>query len=86
MEIGAIGFHPYIYNTNTINRTSMNKIAAIPQDAATQKKVDYTGLVKENQENQNPLKPGETSNFQETLDRQMALSRQNATRIMPVLQ
>ena len=78
MGIGAIGsavattYNPYIYNTNSVSSASLNKINAIPDDA-TKGGADFTGVIKEN-ENINPLKPGQTSNFADILMSQMSMS------------
>jgi len=80
MRIGALDFQPYIYNTNEISSASMNKVRAVPSDINAEK-TDYSGLVGKG-ENENPLRPGESSNFAEIYERQMLMSDQNASRIM----
>lgn len=80
MMVGAVTMQPYVYNTNTISRVSMNKIAPISDDVLS-KKVDYSGLAAGG-ENENPLKPGETRNFMDILNYQMEMSRSNAARLM----
>ena len=82
MQVGAVGgmsyFTPYIYNTNFINRASMNKIAAVGDDV-TAAKTDFSALT---QETINPLKRGESLDFAGILDMQMQMSRLNADRLM----
>lgn len=81
MRIGAVdaySFQPYVYNVNTVSAASMNKLSAISDDVLD-KKIDYSGLV---EENQNPLKMGQTLDFQGMLERQIQQGRMNAERIM----
>ncbi|MCQ2082213.1 MAG: hypothetical protein MJZ11_11185 [Lachnospiraceae bacterium] len=80
MGIGAIGFQPYIYNTNTINRASMNRVKPV-EDDVTKASTDYSALT-DNSQNVNPLKRGESANFVDILESQMAMSRQNAARLL----
>jgi hypothetical protein len=83
MTIGAIGaysFQPYVYNTNTVSAASMNKLSKISDDVLD-RKVDYSGLTEEAQ-NENPLKKGQTIDFQGMLERQMQKGYQNAARVM----
>ncbi len=92
MGIGAIGAYgsvygiqtPYLYNTNRLSANSLNPVRAIGPDVVRAPKTDYSGLIggAYPQENTNPLKPYETSDFNGILEKQMALSRQNALRIM----
>ena len=80
MGIGAIGFQPYIYNTNSVSSLSMNRVKPI-EDDVTQASTDYSALTNE-ELNVNPLKKGESANFVDILESQMAMSRQNAARLM----
>lgn len=80
MGIGAIGFQPYIYNTNTVNAASLNRVKPV-EDDATKASTDYSALT-DNSLNVNPLKKGESANFVDILESQMAMSRQNAARLM----
>lgn len=83
MTIGAIGaynFQPYVYNTNSVSAASMNKLSKISDDVLD-KKVDYSELTDENQ-NINPLKRGQTLDFQSMLEMQMQRGQNNAARIM----
>ena len=83
MTIGAIGaysFQPYVYNTNTVSAASMNKLSKISDDVLD-KKVDYSEQTDENQ-NINPLKRGQTLDFQSMLEMQMQRGQNNAARIM----
>ncbi len=77
MTIGAVSFQPYVYNVNAISPVSMNRLTRI-SDNVLDKKTDFSGLV----ENENPLKKGQTLNFQDMLDMQMRRGRSNAARIM----
>ncbi len=81
MQISAVGFSPYIYNTNMISALSMNRIAAIPGDV-TEQKIDYTGLTSDESENINPLGIGQSANFMDILSSQMSMSRYHQARIM----
>ncbi len=81
MQVGAVSMAmpmPYIYNTNTVNRASMNKIQPI-EDDLLEAKTDFSGLTEE--ENVNPLAPGETKNFDTVLQMQMQSGLQNAARL-----
>jgi len=80
MTVGAIGFQPYVYNTNSVSRASLNSIKGISEDVLNSK-VDYTGLSTSN-DTTNPLKMGSSSNFMEILSSQMELGKSNASRIM----
>lgn len=79
MTIGAISFQPYVYNVNSISPASMNRLSRISDDVLD-KKIDYSGLTEA--ENENPLKKGQTLDFQGILDMQMQRGRSNAARIM----
>lgn len=79
MTIGAISFQPYVYNVNAISPASMNRVSGISDDVLD-KKIDYSGLTEA--ENENPLKKGQTLNFQDMLAMQMQRGRDNASRIM----
>ena len=81
MQVGAVSMAmpmPYIYNTNTVNRASMNKVDKI-EDDLLESKTDFSGLTKE--ENINPLAQGETKDFPALLDMQMQEGAQNAARL-----
>lgn len=83
MQVGAIGvgaYQPYIYNTNSISRASMNKVGRIGDDLLASK-TDFSALTDE-QQNVNPLKRGETRGFDEIMSMQMQMSQMNASRIM----
>ena len=79
MTIGAISFQPYVYNVNAISPASMNRLSRISDDVLD-KKIDYSGLTEA--ENENPLKKGQTLNFQDMLAMQMQRGRNNAARII----
>lgn len=84
MQIGAVGFRPYIYNTNTVSPASMNRISAIGKDALASK-TDVSALTSEDakkSENTNPLKRGETLDFAGILQMQMQMGRMNADRVL----
>lgn len=81
MQVGAIGSvmtTPYIYNTNRLDRASMNKVPAIEDDLLSAK-TDFSDLA--NDENTNPLAVGETRDFAGILDMQMQSSAMNAARL-----
>ena len=83
MRIGALSaynFQPYVYNTNTVSAASMNRLSKISDDVLD-KKIDYSELTDESQ-NMNPLKKGQTLNFQSMLEMQMQRGQNNAARIM----
>lgn len=79
MQIGAISFRPYIYNTNMLSGSSLSKVSSIGDDLLTGK-TDFSALTDES--NVNPLKKGESSNFVDILEMQMQMGRMNAARIM----
>lgn len=79
MQIGAISFRPYIYNTNMLSGSSLSKVSSIGDDLLTGK-TDFSALT--NESNVNPLKKGESSNFVDILEMQMQMGRMNAARIM----
>ncbi len=78
--LGAYGFQPYVYNTNAVSAASMNKLSKISDDVLD-KKIDYSELTDESK-NVNPLKKGQTLDFQEMLQMQMQRGQNNAARIM----
>ena len=81
MQVGAVSMAmpmPYIYNTNTVNRASMNKVDKI-EDDVLESKTDFSGLAKE--ENINPLAQGETKDFAGILNMQMQEGAMNAARL-----
>lgn len=80
MRINSISFKPYIYNTNYLNRSSLNKVSAIPDDALSSK-TDFSELTDEDL-NENPLRKGETADFENVLQRQFQTGRQNAARLI----
>lgn len=79
MTIGAISFQPYVYNVNSISSASMNRLSKISDDVLD-KKIDYSELA--GAENENPLKKGQTLDFQGMLEMQMQRGRYNASKIM----
>lgn len=78
--VSALSFRPYVYNANTVNAASMNRLSRISDDVLD-KKIDYSELTDESL-NENPLKKGQTLNFQDMLDMQMRRGQNNAVRIM----
>ena len=81
MQVGAIGGFtttPYIYNTNTVSRASLNKINPI-EDDLLESKTDFSGLSES--VNENPLALGESVDYKGIADMQMQLGRMNALRI-----
>lgn len=84
MQIGALSFRPYIYNTNTLGAASMSSISPIDEDLLSSK-TDYSSLTDESL-NENPLRKGETGNFMDVLAMQMQMGRMNASRLMVQLE
>lgn len=80
MRIGAVGYNPYIYNTNSISSVSLDKVAAIEEDL-TASGTDYTSLI-DDAANENPLKMGETSDFMDVLQMQYQMGQRNAARLI----
>lgn len=82
MRIGGIGnaYPTYVYNPNTVTSNSMNKLSRISDDVLD-KKVDYSQTAA--QENQNPLKKGQTIDFEGVLAKQMQEGQNRAAKIMP---
>ncbi|MDE6738112.1 MAG: hypothetical protein K2K07_03355 [Lachnospiraceae bacterium] len=83
MTIGALsayGAQPYVYNTNMLSSASMNKLSKI-SDNVLDKKIDYSELTDESK-NVNPLKKGQTLDFQSMLAMQMQRGQNNAARVM----
>lgn len=80
MRIGALGYSPYIYNTNYVSAESMNKIAPIDEDLMAAG-TDYSSLADDSL-NENPLRRGETSNFMDVLSMQFQMSQMNASRLI----
>ncbi len=77
MGVGAIsGFQPYVYNTNNVSRSSLNRISAIDNDVSSSHikpaSSDY------NQETINPLERGETADFAGVLAMQMQMGMNHA--------
>lgn len=83
MMIGALsayGAQAYVYNPNHVSSASMNKLSRISDDVLD-KKTDYSELADESR-NVNPLKKGQTLDFQSMLAMQMQRGQNNAARIM----
>ncbi|MCR5788606.1 MAG: hypothetical protein K6G83_01840 [Lachnospiraceae bacterium] len=88
MQIGAVGasyYQPYVYNTNSLSRSSMNPVQGIGDDLLTSK-TDFSALTDDQKQNVNPLKRGETADFSGIFDEQMQMSRMNAARVMQPVQ
>lgn len=83
MRIGGLSsvYPTYVYNPSTVSSRSMNKLSRISDDVLD-KKVDYSG-VEAKEENQNPLKKGQTIDFEGMLAKQMQQGRNRAAKIMP---
>lgn len=83
MRIGGLSsvYPTYVYNPGTVSSRSMNKLSRISDDVLD-KKVDYSG-VEAKEENQNPLKKGQTIDFEGMLAKQMQQGRNRAAKIMP---
>ena len=80
MQVGALGFKPYIYNTNVMSGNSLSKVSSVEKDLLASK-TDYSSLTDESL-NENPLRRGQTANFVDILGMQMQMIRLNASRIM----
>lgn len=78
--VGAYGFGPYVYNTNQVSASSMNKLSRISDDVLD-RKIDYNELT-DDSKNINPLKKGQTLDFEGMLAMQMKRGQDNAARIM----
>lgn len=81
MRIGGIGnvYPNFVYNTNAVSANSLNKLSRI-SDNVLDKKVDYEANT---EENQNPLRKGETKDFQSILAKQMQEGQNRAAAILP---
>lgn len=66
--IGSLGFSGYIYNPNKITSKSLDKVQRISDDVLDGK-LDVKNEI--SQENENPLKVGETKDFASLLEAQM---------------
>ena len=82
MRIGGIGYvYPaYVYNPNTVSAYSLNKLSRISDDVLD-KKTEYTRPEPE-EENQNPLRKGQTRDFEGILAKQMQQGQSRAARMM----
>lgn len=78
MGVGAIGsalVTGYIYNPNRVTSKSLDKISKISDDVLDGK-LDVQNNI--SQENENPLKVGETQNFPAILEEQMYIGMNKA--------
>ena len=82
MRIGGIGYvYPtYVYNPNTVSSNSLNKLSRISDDVLD-KKTEYTRPEPE-EENQNPLRKGQTRDFEGILAKQMQQGQSRAARMI----
>ncbi len=88
MGVGGIGsaygvgsvYTSYVYNPNTVSAKSMDKLSKISDDVLD-KKTEYSESAVE--ENQNPLKKGQTIDFEGIVAKQMQQGQNRAARIMP---
>lgn len=82
MRIGGIGYvYPtYVYNPNTVSAYSLNKLSRISDDVLD-KKTEYARPEPE-EENQNPLRKGQTRDFEGILAKQMQQGQSRAARMM----
>lgn len=88
MGIGGIGgaygvgsiYPSYVYNPNTVSAKSMDKLSKISDDVLD-KKIDYSETTAE--ENQNPLKKGQTIDFEGIVAKQMQQGQNRAAKLMP---
>ncbi len=83
--VSGLGFQDFqqysVYNTKHLDRNSLNKVEALPEDGTKNAGVDFSDVAGEDRPNMNPVKPGQTPDFGGVLDMQMAMGRQNAARI-----
>ena len=87
MGIGGVGsaygagsiYPSYVYNPNTVSSKSMDKLSRISDDVLD-KKTEYNNSDVE--ENQNPLKKGQTIDFEGIVAKQMQQGQNRAARIM----
>lgn len=78
--VSGMSASPYIYNVNKVSANSLNKVKGIGEDVASEK-TDFTGLVDESAKNVNPLKKGETADFEGLVQMQMASAQSKAAMI-----
>lgn len=79
MQIGAVGFQPYLYHAGGLSSRSLEAVKSLPEDALAGG-TDFSELVSENE---NPLRRGETRGFMDILGMQMQLGAYHAARLMP---
>ena len=77
--IGSVGITGYIYNPNRVTSKSLDKIQKISDDVLDGK-LDVQNEI--SQENENPLKVGETQNFPAILEEQMYLGMNKAVMLL----
>lgn len=77
--IGSVGITGYIYNPNRVTSKSLDKIQKISDDVLDGK-LDVQNEI--SQENENPLKVGETQNFPAILEEQMYLGMNKAAMLL----
>ncbi len=80
MQIGALEFKPYIYNTNSVSAGSLDRVSGISDDVLSAQ-TDYSDLVADDI-SENILRKGETSNYADVLQMQFQMSRLNASRLI----
>ena len=73
--IGSIGVTGFVYNPNRVTSKSLDKISKISDDVLDGK-LDVQNNI--SQENENPLKAGETQNFPAILEEQMYIGLNKA--------
>lgn len=79
MQIGAISFRPYIFNTNMLSSRSLSKVSPIGEDLLAGK-TDFSSLTEENM-NTNPLRKGQSTSFADIFAMQMQMGRLSASRL-----
>lgn len=81
MTLAPVSFQPfmYMYNTNRISASSMDKVQPVKNEPA-KSMTDFSGMT--SQQNENPLKMGQSKNFMDIISSQMQMSRANEARIM----
>ena len=73
--IGSVG-SPQIYNVNSVNAKSLNRIQGIDDDL-TRSRTDFSGLTEASEET-NPLSKGQTRDFEGLAEMGMAMGLSKA--------
>ena len=79
--IGAMNITGYVYNPNRVTSSSLNKVHRISDDVLEGK---HDIKNETSQENENPLKVGQTQNFEAVLEEQMYMGMNKAAMLFGV--